>query len=166
VQQSDSLYRQPSSNTVLLSALYAVRTVPATQNRQADQLPPLAGNSSLSQLGARTYRDCRQRKGGRPCKTSSRIYRKWHGTDISQQTLLMYKGLPKATNATMIQLRTRKIRLRSYLYGIRATETGDCECRQDLQTVRHVVCECPLLSSRRKALLGRTTVWDNSTGAQ
>jgi hypothetical protein len=89
-----------------------------------------------------------------------RIYRKWHGTDISQQTLLMYEGLPKATNATMIQLRTGKIRLKSYLCGIRAAETGDCECGQDLQTVRHVVCECPLLSSRRKALLGRTTVWD------
>jgi hypothetical protein len=89
-----------------------------------------------------------------------RIYRKWHGTDISQQALLKYEGLPKAINAVMIQLRTGKIRLKSYLYGIRATETGDCECGQDLQTVRHVVCECPLLSSRRKALLGRTTVWD------
>jgi hypothetical protein len=58
----------------------------------------------------------------------------------------------------MIQLRTGKIRLKSYLYGIKAAETGDYECRQDLQTVRHVICECLLLSSRRKALLGRTTV--------
>jgi hypothetical protein len=63
-------------------------------------------------------------------------------------------------NAVMIQLRTGKIRLKSYLYGIRAAETEDCECRQDLQTVRYVVCKCLLLSSRRKALLGRTTVWD------
>jgi hypothetical protein len=89
-----------------------------------------------------------------------RIYRKWHGTDISQQTLLMYEGLSKATNAVIIQLRTGKIRLKSYLYGIGAAEMGDCECGQDLQTVRHVVCKCPLLSSRRKALLGRATVWD------
>jgi hypothetical protein len=63
-------------------------------------------------------------------------------------------------DALMVQLRTGKIRLRSYLYGIRAAETGDCECGQDLQTVRHVVYEWPLLGSRRKALLGSATLWD------
>jgi hypothetical protein len=63
-------------------------------------------------------------------------------------------------NAVVIQLRTGKIRLKSYLYGIRAAETGDCGCGQDLQTVRHVVCECPLLRSRRKALLGSSILWD------
>jgi hypothetical protein len=72
----------------------------------------------------------------------------------------MYEGLPKAMNAVMTQVRTGKIRLKSYQYGIRAEETRDCGCGQDLQTVRHVICECPLLSSRRKALLGSATLSD------
>ena len=68
-----------------------------------------------------------------------RIYRKWHGLEISQQALLMYEDLQKAINTVMIQLRTGKIGLKSYLYGIKAVETGDCRCVQDLQIVRHMI---------------------------
>jgi hypothetical protein len=111
--------------------------------------------------------DNSQPSRSKPCRehkwlheAHGRIYRKWHGSEISQQALLIYEDLPKAMNAVMIYLRTGKTRLKSCLYGIKAAETGDCRCGQDLQTVRHVVCECPLLSSRRKALLSRTILWD------
>jgi hypothetical protein len=51
----------------------------------------------------------------------------------------MYEDPQKAMNTVMIQLRTGKIRLKSYLYGIKAVETGDCRCVQDLQIARYVI---------------------------
>jgi ribonuclease HI len=87
-------------------------------------------------------------------------YRRWNGKQITKGPLEPHAEIPKALSSVVTQMRTGKIGLRSYLYSIKRADTGICQYGQDYQTVRHVVCECPLLRAKRQEIMGKHTLCD------
>ena len=79
--------------------------------------------------------------------------------DRPQDVLKLYEGLPKALAAVLIQLRSGKIALASYLYKIKKVLQPWCECHQGNQTVAHILEECPQFAKQRKREFGRPVVW-------
>jgi hypothetical protein len=54
-----------------------------------------------------------------------------------------HTGLGKAMSSVVIQMRTGKIGLYSYLHGIRAADTDTCiGCSNKRESLRHVLLEC------------------------
>jgi hypothetical protein len=70
----------------------------------------------------------------------------------------LYKGLPKALAAILIQLRTGKVALAAYLHKIKKAPSPGCECNQANQTVAHVLKECPQYQKLRRQELGRPVI--------
>jgi ribonuclease HI len=68
------------------------------------------------------------------------------------KVLQYWSGLRKATSSIMLQLRTGKISLASYLQKINRRESARCACDLGNQTIGHVLLQCPLLSDQREML--------------
>lgn len=65
-----------------------------------------------------------------PGENTGVLYRKYFGDTLDKNTGLLYKGLDKALASILIQMRTGKIGLNSYLHKIRRVERPWCECQQ------------------------------------
>ncbi len=74
---------------------------------------------------------------------------------ITQKTVQIYKWLPRAACSVLVQARTGKIALRAYLHGIKRAEDNKCACGQ-VQTVRHILQECPDFKDLRQEVWGHT----------
>ena len=90
--------------------------------------------------------------------TYSQTYRARFGGDLDKAAPALYHSLPKACAAILIQLRSGKAALASYLHRIKKAESPYCECKQGNQTVTHVIEECPLFRIQRRRVLGRPVI--------
>ncbi|KAJ6094273.1 hypothetical protein N7467_003118 [Penicillium canescens] len=70
-------------------------------------------------------------------------------TTPTKKTLEYWSGLRKATASILMQLRTGRIGLGTYLSRINRGETARCGCDLGNQTVTHVLIECPLHQDER-----------------
>lgn len=60
--------------------------------------------------------------------------------------------MTRSKTSRLIQARTGKIGLRSYLHSIKAEESKDCTCGQGPQAVQHVLLCCPEFDGLREKL--------------
>ena len=60
---------------------------------------------------------------------------------LDKKSLQLYSGLTKNLSSVLIQMRTGKIRLGTYLHSIRVNDTDVCQCGAP-QTVAHVLMDC------------------------
>ena len=67
----------------------------------------------------------------------------------AKRSLKYWFGLRKATTSILMQLRTGRIGLNSYLARINQRESARCDCELGNQTVAHVLLECPLHQAER-----------------
>ncbi|KAJ6094457.1 hypothetical protein N7467_001970, partial [Penicillium canescens] len=67
----------------------------------------------------------------------------------TKKTLEYWSGLRKATGSILMQLRTGRISLGTYLNRTNRRETARCGCDLGNQTVSHVLLECPLHQDER-----------------
>ena len=58
-------------------------------------------------------------------------------------------------SSLITQLRTGKIGMAHYLHSIGRADSPRCPCDQGIQTVRHVLTECPRTQELREKLFGR-----------
>jgi len=72
-------------------------------------------------------------------------------------TLRLHIGLHRALSSVLVQLRTRKIGLRNYLFSIGRVESGECPCGWGRQTVKHILTECSIHQRIRL-----DTIWKGS----
>lgn len=68
----------------------------------------------------------------------------------SLHTKSLYGALSTEEASLLIQCRTNHSHLRSYLYRIKASETDQCDCGQDQETIKHVIFACPLWRVQRQ----------------
>lgn len=69
----------------------------------------------------------------------------------TKKVLHLHKGIKKWTSALVVQMRTQKIGLRKFLHSRKVPGYGDpkCVCGRGLQTVLHLLTECPLYYKQR-----------------
>jgi ribonuclease HI len=70
----------------------------------------------------------------------------------TKKVLEYWSGLRKATSSVMLQLRTGKVSLASYLSKINKRDSARCACDLGNQTIGHVLLQCPLLIDQREVL--------------
>ena len=72
----------------------------------------------------------------------------------SIQALKLYQGRTKAFSSALIQLRTEKIGLNAFLYGMKVPDivSPQCECQQGEETVQHFLFNCSRWSEFRSIL--------------
>jgi hypothetical protein len=71
----------------------------------------------------------------------------------AKAVLDLHKGLHRAWSPALIQMQTGKIDLRGYLGAIKAAETAICPCNYGIQTVQHVLTECPRHTNLRSKVM-------------
>ena len=86
-------------------------------------------------------------------------------TGPTSKVLLLHQTLKKAESSILVQMRTRCIGLRKFLYGCRVPDIDSpmCACGGGEETAEHIAILCPLESSKRHALLdvhGRQHSWN------
>lgn len=65
----------------------------------------------------------------------------------------------KAQSSILVQARTGKIGLNGYLAKINKRPTSSCRgCGEAVETVQHVLCECPEYAALRKEVFGRAYI--------
>ncbi len=69
--------------------------------------------------------------------------------------LTKHTGVRRPLSSLITQLRTGKIALAHYLHRIQRRDSPRCPCSQGIQTVRHILTECPRTQDLREELLGR-----------
>jgi hypothetical protein len=69
-----------------------------------------------------------------------------------RHTLRLYGAFSSEQASILIQARTGHCRLNKYLSRIGIVEEAKCPCGTDDETVRHVLCVCPLWATQRKTL--------------
>jgi hypothetical protein len=69
-----------------------------------------------------------------------------------RHTLRLYGAFSSEQASILIQARTGHCRLNQYLSRIGVVEEAKCPCGTDDETVRHVLCVCPLWAVQRKTL--------------
>ena len=77
---------------------------------------------------------------------------------IDKEVTRIYANQCKAISAIIIQLRTGKIGLNKYLAKIKKKESPSCECKMAIQSVAHVIEECPFYRRQRQREFGRPVV--------
>ena len=69
-----------------------------------------------------------------------------------QKSLKIHIKLKKPQSSILVQMRTGKIGVRSFLYSRKIVESERCECGHTSQTVRHVLMECRKFSRLRQEI--------------
>lgn len=69
--------------------------------------------------------------------------------------LTKHTGVRRPLSSLITQLRTGKIALAHYLHRIQRQDSPRCPCSQGIQTVRHILTECPRTQDLREELLGQ-----------
>ena len=69
--------------------------------------------------------------------------------------LTKHTGVRRPLSSLITQLRTGKIALAHYLHKIQRQDSPRCPCSRGIQTVRHILTECPRTQDLREELLGR-----------
>ena len=95
-----------------------------------------------------------------PRKAVGARYRSQHGSLLNRKTPQLYQSLDKAQSSVLIQMRTEKIGLNSYLYRIKRADDSWCPCRNGYHTVTHIIGECQLFWRQRKAIFGHRVLTD------
>ena len=70
----------------------------------------------------------------------------------SQKSLKIHAKLKKPQSSLIVQMRTGKIGLRSFLNSRKIVESEQCECGHTSQTVRHDLMECRKFSRLRQEI--------------
>jgi ribonuclease HI len=145
----------------------------SSQQGTGTRQPPISkdtqqlGSAMRQELGRAVMEEWAQEwAGGTKGRSSYRYSR-----TPSKRILDLHRSLPKNKSSLVIQMRTEKIGLQAFLKarGVPGIETGRCPCRVGLQTVKHVLLECPTWNCLREeslmegpGQLGRTSdlrVW-------
>ena len=66
--------------------------------------------------------------------------------------LMIHTKLKKSQSSLLVQTRTGKIGLRSFLYTRKIVEDERCKCGHTSQTVRHILMECPNFNRLRQEI--------------
>jgi ribonuclease HI len=69
-----------------------------------------------------------------------------------RHTLRLYRGLTSEQASVLIQARTGHCRLNQYMSLIGVVEDAKCRCGIDDETIRHILCVCPLWAEQRRTL--------------
>jgi ribonuclease HI len=69
-----------------------------------------------------------------------------------RHTLRLYGALTSEQASILIQVRTGHCRLNQYLSRLGVVEEAKCRCGIDDETIRHILCVCPLWATQRKTL--------------
>jgi ribonuclease HI len=69
-----------------------------------------------------------------------------------RHTLRLYGALTSDQASILIQARTGHCRLNQYLSRMGVVEDAKCSCGIDEETIRHIICVCPLWTEQRKTL--------------
>ncbi|KJZ70702.1 hypothetical protein HIM_09886 [Hirsutella minnesotensis 3608] len=80
-------------------------------------------------------------------------YRKIDKALPGKHTRKLYDGMEKKEASVLVQLRTGKSRLNSYLHKIGAVESDECACGQSAETVEHFLFRCRRWISQRDIML-------------
>ncbi|KAA6409147.1 MAG: hypothetical protein FRX48_06700 [Lasallia pustulata] len=75
--------------------------------------------------------------------------------ELNLGVLTKHTGIRRPLSSLITQLRTGKIALAHYLHRIQRRDSPRCPCSQGIQTVRHILTECPRTQNLREELLGR-----------
>ena len=72
----------------------------------------------------------------------------------TREALTLYEGRTKAFSSALILLRTEKIGLRAFLYGMKVPgiDNPQCNCQQQEETVQHFLLECTQWDEQRNIL--------------
>ncbi|KJZ69922.1 hypothetical protein HIM_10678 [Hirsutella minnesotensis 3608] len=71
-----------------------------------------------------------------------------------KHTRKLYDELTRKESEVLVQLRTGKSRLNSYLFKIGAVESDECACGQSAETVVHFLFRCRRWTVQREIILG------------
>jgi hypothetical protein len=69
-----------------------------------------------------------------------------------RHTLRLYGAFTSEQASILIQARTGHCRLNQYLSRIGVVDDAKCSCGIDDETIRHILCVCPLWAEQRKTL--------------
>jgi ribonuclease HI len=69
-----------------------------------------------------------------------------------RHTLRLYGALTSEQASILIQARTGHCRLNQYLSRLGVVEEAKCRCGIDDETIRHILCVCPLWATQRRTL--------------
>jgi ribonuclease HI len=69
-----------------------------------------------------------------------------------RHTLQLYRGLTSEQASVLVQARTGYCRLNQYMSRIGVVEDAKCRCGIDDETIRHLLCVCPLWAEQRRVL--------------
>lgn len=107
-------------------------------------------NRTMETALGRAWRASWVRHGGDPQEIPDRNLRQ-----PFQKRLKLHEGLTKAQSSLAIQLRTRKIGLRQFLYDrhVPTVPSPACDCGWHSQTVDHILLYCPRYTRSRPRLL-------------
>lgn len=72
-----------------------------------------------------------------------------------------YAGLQRAEASLAIQLRSGRIGFNAQLHRWKPAPSSTCECEEARETIRHVICECPLYTTLRRKYLGANYTHDS-----
>ena len=70
-----------------------------------------------------------------------------------KKVLMKYRGLYRPRASMLVQMRTGKIGLKSYLKRIKASDTKMCSCG-GVENIQHVLLQCPKWNDLREKHLG------------
>jgi hypothetical protein len=87
-------------------------------------------------------------------------YRRQFGSSLDRHINKLYAGMEKAQSSLLIQMRTGKIGLNSYLHKIKRADKPWCDCKEGNQTVAHILEECPLYRRQRHSIFNRYVLRD------
>jgi hypothetical protein len=76
-----------------------------------------------------------------------------------RHTLRVYRGLTSEQASVLIQARTGHCRLNQYMSWIGVVEDAKCRCGIDDETIRHILCVCPLWAEQRRTLQEAAGDW-------
>jgi ribonuclease HI len=95
-------------------------------------------------------------------QATGRKYRTHFGTEILSQKkrAQLYQGLTKPEAAILLQMRSERIGLGSYLKKIKVVDTAACQCQSSNETVSHILGDCFKFGAQRRTYLGQPTIWN------